>query len=340
MADTSAPIKEEKKDQVKEVAPEKKEGGEQKPRKERKPKKENADPAAAGEEAPQEPEEVDNTFKVFVGNLAFVTTEDDLRAYFSDAGKVIHANIIVRGSRSLGYGFISYDHEEEAKKAVELLDKSELAGRQINVEQAKLKEAGESVRGRGRGGISRGSARGAGRGARGGFRGGRGYIRGRGGRGNFEGARVDEENQENQEEEANEEGEEARGGRGRGRGRGGLRGRRFPRGGRIPTGEPGAGETSRTTLFVANLPFKVTNEDLASIFKDYKVSSAHVVKLRNGRSKGFGFVEVESEEQQQKVLSELKNVVVDGRELVIKVALASQTPPAEGEEPAAEAQTA
>ncbi|KAJ3034486.1 hypothetical protein HK097_004496 [Rhizophlyctis rosea] len=92
-------------------------------------------------------------------------------------------------------------------------------------------------------------------------------------------------------------------------------------------------ETSKTTVFVANLPFKVTNEDMFSIFQEYKVTSAHVVNDpdRNGRNKGFGFVELENEEQQQKVLNELKNVVVDGRELVIKVALASQIPHAMAE---------
>ncbi|KAJ3039624.1 hypothetical protein HDV00_012082 [Rhizophlyctis rosea] len=287
-------------------------------------KKKNAAPAA--------PEEEDNTFKVFVGNLAFATTEDDLREYFNKGGKVVGANIIVRGTRSLGYGFVSYDTEEEAKKAVELLDKSDLGGRQINVEQAKLKEAGEP----------RPKREGGARPPRGGFgrRGrGRGYIRARGGRSGRrfqeegkeakEPARVDED-QPAEGAEATEGGERRRSGR-RTRGSG----RRFPRAPRAASGEEGTAETSKTTLFVANLPFKVTNEDLSSIFKEYKVTSAHVVKLRNGRSKGFGFVEVENEDQQQKVLNELKNVVVDGRELVIKVALASQVPPA-GEAEAAE----
>ncbi|KAJ3036323.1 hypothetical protein HK097_003863 [Rhizophlyctis rosea] len=289
-------------------------------------------PAKEGVEA----QEDDNTFKVFVGNLAFATTEDDLREYFNQSGKVINANIIVRGTRSLGYGFVSYETDEEAKKAVQALDKSELGGRQINVEQAKLKEAGEPRPRRGS------ASRGEGRPPRGGFgrRGrGRGYIRARGGRSEDkegkETARLDDEQPA---EGAN--GEQTGENRER-RQRRAARGRRFPRPARATSGEPTSQETSKTTLFVANLPFKVTNEDLSSIFKEYKVTSAHVVKLRNGRSKGFGFVEVENEEQQQKVLNELKNVVVDGRELVIKVALASQVPPAasEGEEKAEEVKT-
>jgi len=94
---------------------------------------------------------------------------------------------------------------------------------------------------------------------------------------------------------------------------------------------------SETGLFVANLPFKVTDEDLKAIFKDYKVTKARVVRLRSGRSKGFGFVEVDTKAEQDKIMTELKNVVVEGRELVIKVALANQTAPAEEEAAAATA---
>ncbi|KAI9013339.1 hypothetical protein BC832DRAFT_524323, partial [Gaertneriomyces semiglobifer] len=207
--------------------------------------------------------------KIFVGNLSFKTTEDELKEFFSAAGAITEVEVITRGTRSMGYGFVSFETEVAADKAVELFDKKELGERAINVERARDKEPGEitarSVRGR--------------------------RVRGRGGRG--------------------------RGGRGRGRGR------RFSTGRRDPAEHTNA-ETSKTTIFVANLPFKVTDEDLASIFKDYQVSNAHVVKVHSGRSKGFGFVTVANEEEQQKVLNELKNVVVDGRELVIKVALASQ----------------
>jgi len=75
--------------------------------------------------------------KVFVGNLAFSTKEPELAAAFGEAGKVIGANIITRGPRSLGYGFVEMDSEDDAKKAVELMNKKELNGRQINVEIAK-----------------------------------------------------------------------------------------------------------------------------------------------------------------------------------------------------------
>ena len=73
-------------------------------------------------------------------------------------------------------------------------------------------------------------------------------------------------------------------------------------------------------LFVANLPFKVTDDDLLGIFGDYSPVTAHVVtNPYTGRSKGFGFVEVKTHGDQQRVLDELVNVEVEDRTLNIKV---------------------
>ncbi|KAJ3019080.1 hypothetical protein HKX48_002386 [Thoreauomyces humboldtii] len=265
----------------------------------------------------------DNTAKVFVGNLSFDTTKEELEQLFGQAGKIENVNLITRGDRSLGYGFISFASDSDADKAVSQLDKTDVAGRQINVERAADKEPSQA---RGRG--ARGGANVRGRGGRG-YSGARGRV-GRAGAlhatGSEDGgARVDEEEHVAQDDAAATRGRGARG-----------RGARAPRAPRAP--RENSGETSETTLFVANLPFKVTDEDLKSIFKDYQVTSAHVVVLRSGRSKGFGFVEVASEEEQQKVLNELKNVEVDGRELVIKVAMKHQTPPSAEERAAADAE--
>jgi RNA recognition motif-containing protein len=85
------------------------------------------------------------------------------------------------------------------------------------------------------------------------------------------------------------------------------------------------GEPSKTVVFVANLPFSIDDDGLKDIFKDYNVSSAHVVRRRVGnRSKGFGFVELSDEEEQKKALEGLKDVQSEGRTLVIKVALSDQ----------------
>jgi RNA recognition motif-containing protein len=76
-----------------------------------------------------------------------------------------------------------------------------------------------------------------------------------------------------------------------------------------------------TSMYVANLPFKVRDADLFSIFKDYSVKNAYVVK-RFGRSRGFGFVEFETTAERDKVLGEVFNAIVNDRVIVMKPAMA------------------
>ncbi|GAA5835473.1 hypothetical protein JCM3766R1_006425, partial [Sporobolomyces carnicolor] len=88
---------------------------------------------------------------------------------------------------------------------------------------------------------------------------------------------------------------------------------------------PPAGEPSKTLIFVGNLPFSVTNESLASAFDGCKVKSATVVTRKfgqaAGRSKGFAFVDFETEEDQQKALNEHQGKELEGRALSLKVAI-------------------
>ncbi|KAJ3097432.1 hypothetical protein HDU97_004880 [Phlyctochytrium planicorne] len=293
------------------------------------------------------PEVEDNTFKVFAGNLAFATTEDDLKEAFAKAGDVVAAHIIVRNNRSLGYGFVSFATEEEAKKAVELLDKVELAGRPLNVEVAQPKAAG---------GEQKSSGRRRNRKAKDAAPAAEGAAAPEGGRGKRRGgreARIDQDGEEADGQEAGAEGTRkprsrrsrkprnksanaTSGGEGEGEtpaGEGdaaGTRGRKSRRPKREKPAEDGP--LSKTMLFVANIPFKVDSDALASIFKGFKVTTAKVVTSKVGRSKGFGFVEVVDEEEQKRVLSELSNVTVDGRELIIRIAHQSSHNPIGGEE--------
>jgi len=80
---------------------------------------------------------------------------------------------------------------------------------------------------------------------------------------------------------------------------------------------------SQTSLFVANLPFSLTDEQFGAIFTEagLKFKKAHVVTKRNTKSKGFGFVEFDSQEDQQKALTGLQGKKVEDRELEPKVAL-------------------
>lgn len=87
---------------------------------------------------------------------------------------------------------------------------------------------------------------------------------------------------------------------------------------RKPKGPP-EGEPSKTLLFVANLPFLFSDEQLKAAFDGFNVKSAKVVKRRFGpRTKGFGFVELESEAEQQRALQEIQGKAVEGRELSLK----------------------
>jgi len=81
--------------------------------------------------------------KLFIGNLDYTVTGDDLRALFAQAGTVVDAVVIMdkMTGRSRGFGFVELSSDEEAKKAVETLNGADLKGRKINVNEAKPQEA-------------------------------------------------------------------------------------------------------------------------------------------------------------------------------------------------------
>jgi len=85
-------------------------------------------------------------------------------------------------------------------------------------------------------------------------------------------------------------------------------------------------DKSTSTIYVSNLPFSVDDAQLARIFKKYQVKTSHVVQSLSGRSRGFGFVEFETEEDQNLAVQEMDNVEVKGsddkpRNIAVKVAL-------------------
>ena len=117
--------------------------------------------------------------KLYVGNLSYGTTEEDLRAAFSGHGEVVSIDIIIDRAtgQAKGFGFVEMATREEGEAAIQGLNDSELNGRQIVVNEARPKED--------RGGGGRGGHRGGGGGGRGGYGGGGGggYGGGGGGRG-------------------------------------------------------------------------------------------------------------------------------------------------------------
>ena len=77
--------------------------------------------------------------KLYVGNLSYTTTDDSLKDFFSQAGKVTSANVIMdkMSGRSRGFGFVEMTNDDEAMKAVETLNGKELDGRPIVVNEAR-----------------------------------------------------------------------------------------------------------------------------------------------------------------------------------------------------------
>ena len=84
--------------------------------------------------------------KIYVGNLAFNTTEQDLQEQFNQYGQVQSTNIITDRDtgRSRGFAFIELDSKEAAHAAIQALNGRELDGRALTVNEAKPREDGGS----------------------------------------------------------------------------------------------------------------------------------------------------------------------------------------------------
>ena len=89
---------------------------------------------------------------IFVGNLSFNTSEDELRQLFEPFGQVDRVSILTdrETGRSRGFGFVEMSNSEEGDKAIAGLNGSQFGGRAINVNEARPKA--EGARGGGGGG--------------------------------------------------------------------------------------------------------------------------------------------------------------------------------------------
>ncbi len=130
--------------------------------------------------------------RIYVGNLSYEVTEEDLRLALEKFGQVESTTIIKDkySGQSKGFGFVEMPTKAEAQSAIDGLNGKELKGKTINVNEARPR-----TEGRGRGGY--GGDRGGPGGSRGGYGGGRGgqgggrggYGGGRGGQGGGRGGR-------------------------------------------------------------------------------------------------------------------------------------------------------
>ncbi|HTD68169.1 MAG TPA: RNA-binding protein [Candidatus Limnocylindria bacterium] len=97
--------------------------------------------------------------KLFVGNLSFNTTENDLQDAFAQHGTVVEANLMMdrMSGRPRGFGFITMSTPEEAQAAIAALNGKEVDGRALTVNVAKPRE--ERTGGGGGGGYGGGGGR-------------------------------------------------------------------------------------------------------------------------------------------------------------------------------------
>ena len=79
---------------------------------------------------------------IYVGNIAWGMTEDDLEGLFAEHGTVVSASIIQDkySGRSRGFGFVEMEDDSAAETAIEALNDSEQSGRALKVNQAKPRE--------------------------------------------------------------------------------------------------------------------------------------------------------------------------------------------------------
>jgi len=109
--------------------------------------------------------------KLYVGNLSFQTSSEDLQQLFSQAGTVESASVVEDRDtgRSRGFGFVEMASKEEGEKAIEQFNGTDFAGRNLTVNEARPREdrGGRGGGGGGRGGY--GGNRGGGGGGRGGY---------------------------------------------------------------------------------------------------------------------------------------------------------------------------
>ena len=103
--------------------------------------------------------------KLYVGNLTYDTSEDNLVELFSEYGEVLSAQIIIDRdtNRSKGFGFVEMGSDQEAQAAVSALNGKEVDGRSLTVNEARPKTEGG-----GRGGSGGGRSGGGGYGGGGG----------------------------------------------------------------------------------------------------------------------------------------------------------------------------
>jgi RNA recognition motif-containing protein len=114
--------------------------------------------------------------KVFVGGLAWATTDASLRSAFEQCGTIVESKVVTDRDtgKSRGFGFVTFADEAGCRKAIETMDGTTIDGRQVRVNEAENKPRTGGGGGGGRGGYGGGGGGGGGGWGGGGGGGGRG----------------------------------------------------------------------------------------------------------------------------------------------------------------------
>jgi RNA recognition motif-containing protein len=260
--------------------------------------------------------------RLFVGNLATTITDQDFQEAFKDAGYK-SASIVTRGRLSLGYGYLDFDNAESVQQTLKKFADLKIQDSQVQYEVAKdstYQAFNSHVTKRERkprnvetndtnnttnqdNGANQGDQP-----AR--QRNNRRRNRNR----NGDGEDGNNNNNNNQNENDNNDSDNV--GQRRPRPRNNRRNKNNDGDGtERPPRQQREKIPSKTTLHVAGLPHSYADGDLEKIFSEFTPVSSRVVVARNGKPRGYGFVEFANEETQLKALNSKNNFVVqDGNE--------------------------
>jgi len=273
--------------------------------------------------------------KIFIGNLSYKTKEADLIDAFKQCGKVVDAKVVRKiNGLSKGFGFVEYEKEEDALKAVKELDKLQIFERPINVQLSTStgeKSSDDAVaQKRSPNFEQRDPVR-------------RNNNYNRRPRSNDSDSRYYNNNNGNSNRRSYTLSRRDGGYERRDYGRRYNQNRQRPPRRQVRNNVYRVNEKSneksnenennniqkvesKSTVFVANLPFSFIDEDLVELFKECGgIKTAHVVRTER-RSRGYGFVEFENKEGQENALKKMNDFPVknnngEDRNLIVKIAV-------------------
>lgn len=262
--------------------------------------------------------------KLFIGSLSFKTGKPSLTTAFTDLGvKVITAKVVRNNTgRSMGYGFVEIA-DEDVDTAVSKLHHTELDGRQINVEKATSTKPKKKTRRTTRSPNTSTNNREE------------GDVVSKDRPRRSTPAKREQKPREDRPPRQPREDRPPREPRTQREPRAPRepkekqaprpprepRPPRAPRAPREPKATPVPREASETKLYVANIPFALTDDELAKHFSEFgNVVGKVIVNKKTLRSRGYGFVDVENADYQQKAIAEKNKSVIDGRAITVRAA--------------------